>query len=133
MPPLLWIGWTLSRIIVFFAGLAFLMIFIQVAMFHSRQNYRNGVMWLPVVGGVITGLAALLLAVLSIRGLLGLTIVLFWLQVAGGLVGFAYHFRGVGQRVDGYETRNFLVGPPVVLPLMYSALGVLGLIGAYWR
>lgn len=128
-----WTGWTLSRAVVLFAGLAYLMIFIQVAMFHSRQNYRNGVMWLPVAGGALTGLVAALAAVLSIRGLLSLVIVLFWLQVAGGLIGFAYHFRGVGQRVDGYKTRNFLVGPPVVMPLMYSAIGALGLLGAYWR
>ncbi len=129
---MLWTGWSLDRIILLLVGLAYLMIFIQVAMFHYRQNFRNIAMWLPVIGGPLIGAAAALLALANISALLGLVKVLFWIGVIGGLIGFIYHFRGVGQRVDGYVFRNFLIGPPIILPLMFSALGVVGLFAACW-
>jgi hypothetical protein len=56
-----------------------------------------------------------------------------WVGVLDGLIGFYFHFRGVGIRVGGYELRKFLIGPPVVLPLMFTALSVLGLVAVYWR
>jgi hypothetical protein len=40
---------------------------------------------------------------------------------------------GVGQRVGGFsQSQNFLVGPPIVLPLMMSAISALGLLALYW-
>lgn len=130
---MLWTGWTLDRLIILLVGLAYLLIFLQVAMFHYRQNFRNIAMWLPVIGGPLIGAGATLLALANLYALLGLVKVLFWIGLIGGLIGFIYHFRGVGQRVDGYVFRNFLIGPPIILPLMFSALGVVGLIAAYWR
>ncbi|MGE5583873.1 MAG: hypothetical protein ACM3X9_15255 [Bacillota bacterium] len=130
---MVWNDWELSRIIILLVGLAFLMIFIQVAMFHSRQNFRHMAMWLPVIAGPAVGLIAILLALLNSSLLLWLCMFLLWLGLAGGIYGFILHFRGVGQRVDGYVRRNFLVGPPVVLPLLFSALAVLGLFAVYGR
>jgi len=46
-------------------------------------------------------------------------------------VGTYYHWAGVGARVDGYTWNNLMVGPPVTLPLMVSAMGVLALIALY--
>lgn len=130
---MVWTGWELARIIIVLVGLAQLMIFVQVTMFHYRQNFRNVAMWLPVIGTPVIGILAILLAILNTPALIGLVKVLFWIGLIAGLIGFFYHFRGVGQRVDGYVIRNFLVGPPVILPLMISALGVVGLFGLYWR
>ncbi len=130
---MLWTAWPLDRIIILLVSLAYLLLFVQVTMFHSRQNFRNIAMWAPVIGGALIGSVALLLALVNISVLLGVVKVLFWIGALAGLVGFFYHVRGVGQRVDGYVWRNFLVGPPVILPLMFSALGVVGLFAAYWR
>ena len=130
---MLWTGWPLDRVVLLLVGLAYLMIFVQVTMFHYRQNFRNIAMWLPVIGGPLIGAAALLLTLANTGALLGVVRVLLWIGAFAGLIGFYYHFRGVGQRVDGYALRNFLSGPPIVLPLMFSALGVLGLFAAYWR
>lgn len=130
---MVWTGWTLTRTVILLVGLAYLLISAQTAMFHYRQNFRNISMWAPVLAGPLIGLAALLLTLANARALAGLVKVLFWLGAASGLIGFFYHFRGVGQRVDGYVPRNFLLGPPVILPLMFSALGVVGLFAVYWR
>lgn len=130
---MVWTGWELARIIILLTGLAQLMLFIQVTLFHYRQNFRSFSMWLPVIGTPVTGIMAVLLALTNAPGLAGIVQVLFWIILAAGFVGFYYHFRGVGQRVDGYALRNFLVGPPVILPLMVSAVAVIGLFGLYWR
>lgn len=132
-PLVVWIGWPLARIVILLVGLAYFLIAVQTAMFHHRQNFRHIAMWGPVAAGPLIGLAAVLLAGTGQRDLLVPTRVLFWAGAASGLLGFYYHFRGVGQRVDGYVPRNFLVGPPVILPLMFGALSVFGLCAIGWR
>jgi len=128
-----WNGWPWDRVILLFTSLAFLLIGLQVALFHYRQNFRNWVMWVPVLAAPAIGLVAF---VVGFYNLAILRTVLFVLLLAGavaGLGGFALHFEGVGERVDGYRINNFLVGPPITLPLMVTAMSALGIIALYWR
>ena len=128
-----WNGWPWDRVIILFTGLAFIMIGLQVFLFHYRQNFRNWVMWVPAVHNPITGLLALLLVFNNMPFLRTVFVVLLAAGALAGLGGFALHFEGVGERVDGYRINNFLVGPPITLPLMVTAMSVLGLIALYWR
>jgi hypothetical protein len=128
-----WDGWTLTRVLIFFVGLAFLLISIQVSMSHYRQNFYRKVMLAPVLTAPIYFLAAMLLTFWGRNWLFTTFHILMWLGVISGLIGFFYHMRGIGLRVGGYTLRNFLVGPPVIMPLMYSAVAALGLIAVYWR
>ncbi len=130
---MVWTAWTLDRIVIFLMGFAYLLIFAQVTMFHYRQNFRHWAMWFPVVEGPIIGTAAILASLTSSQSLVTITTVLFGLGAVSGVLGFVYHFVGVGERVEGYVLRNFLVGPPVILPLTFSALGLVGLFAIYWR
>lgn len=130
---MVWTAWTLDRIVIFLMGFAYLLIFAQVTMFHYRQNFRHYAMWFPVVEGPIIGTAAILASLTSSQSLVTITTVLFGLGAVSGVLGFVYHFVGVGERVEGYVLRNFLVGPPVILPLTFSALGLVGLFAIYWR
>lgn len=130
---MLWSGWPLDRALILLVGAAYLALALQAGLFHYRQNFRNPSMWLPVAGGGLIGLAAILLALLNLTLLLPLVTALFWIGLLAGFIGFFYHFRGVGQRVEGYAFRNLLVGPPVILPLLLSILGLAGLLAVYWR
>lgn len=90
-------------------------------------------MWVPVVGTLVLGVLLVIFGaggVVPLRDVLGALIAVVGLA---GLYGFYRHLVGVGGRVDGYKLRNFLVGPPVVLPLMITALSGLGLLAVYWR
>jgi len=49
-----------------------------------------------------------------------------------GVFGTFMHIRGVGERVGGYELRNFMIGPPLTLPALVSTVSLLGLIAMYW-
>jgi len=127
-----WSGWPLARIVTVFVGLAFILIGIQVIFFHYRQNFRHWAMWGPVILSPIVGVLALVMSVFNISGLQTIIAVLYAIAVISGLVGFYFHFTGVGNRVDGYKLQNFLVGPPIILPPLLSALGILGLLAFYW-
>lgn len=129
----MWDGWPIARILLVFTSIAFLMIFIQVTLFHSRQNFRHWAMWLPVVASPLLGVLMLILAFLNLQSLRSITSYILIAGILGGLIGFYYHFMGVGVRVGGYKMNNFLVGPPVILPLMVTAMSVLGLIILRWR
>lgn len=129
----MWNNWPITRVILLFTGLALLLIFIQVTLFHYRQNFRHFAMWLPVLGSPAIGLMALWLSLGNSPGIRNVTIVFLVIGLIAGLIGFLYHFRGVGKRVGGYKMPNFLVGPPIILPLMITAISILGLIAIYWR
>jgi ABC-type spermidine/putrescine transport system permease subunit II len=53
--------------------------------------------------------------------------------ILAGVYGSYMHIHGVGERVGGFEMRNFLVGPPLTLPAIISAVSLLGLIALYWE
>lgn len=130
----MWYGWPLHRVILLFTGLAFLLISAQVTMYHWRQNFRHIAMWSPVLAGPILGIGSLLLSFSNLPLLRIVMLWLFWFGVLSGLYGTILHANGVRQRVGGYsESQNILIGPPLVLPAMVSAISVLGLLALYWR
>ena len=130
---MLWNGWPWDRVIILFTGLAFLMLGLQVTLFHYRQNFRNWSMWLPVAATPVLGFLGVLLSFYNVLFLRQLFFVLLAVGALAGLGGFLLHFEGVGERVDGYRMHNFLVGPPITLPLMVTAMSILGIIALYWR
>lgn len=128
-----WNGWPLERIVILFASAAFLLVGIQVTLFHYRQNFHHKAMWVPVLELPVFFVVGLLYSFFAINSLGILFAVCMWIGIVSGMIGFYYHIRGVGVRVGGYAFRNFLVGPPAILPLLISAMSVLALIAYYWR
>jgi hypothetical protein len=129
---MVWDGWPIHRVIVLFDALAFLMIGIQVTLFHYRQNFHHKSMWIPIVLSPVLFIAGTAFALFNADVLFYPFILLLVLGTISGMIGFYFHFRGVGVRVGGWELRNFLIGPPVILPLMFMALSALGLIAVLW-
>lgn len=127
----MWNGWPADRVLFLFLGVVFLAVFVQVGLMHWRQNFRHWAMWIPVVATPSLGVLALLLTWRNVEGLRLLFVLLSSVGVVSGLVGSYYHIEGVGGRVDGYTLSNFMVGPPVALPLLITALSALGLIVVY--
>ncbi|MFC4077162.1 hypothetical protein [Salinithrix halophila] len=128
-----WAGWPLDRILILFVSLAFMMMTVQVTFFHYRQNFHHKAMWIPVLAAPLFFVVGMVFTFYRTSWLSTLFLILMWFGILDGLIGFYYHFRGVGIRVGGWELRNFLIGPPIVLPLMFTALSGLGLVAVYWR
>lgn len=127
----MWVGWPVERILFLFLGVVFLAIFVQVTLMHGRQNFRRWAMWLPVLGTPTAGLLALSLVFFNGGALRVLLAAVCAVVGVAGLIGTYFHWDGVGHRVDGFTLSNFLIGPPVMLPVMVTAMSVLGLIILY--
>ncbi|MEC0244888.1 hypothetical protein ACI48J_25180 [Paenibacillus chitinolyticus] len=130
---MIWNTWTLDRSVILFTAFAYLFIAAQVTLSHYRQNFHRKVMLIPVITAPLYFLVGLLAVLLNRPWFLHLFHMGMWLGILTGLYGLSLHIRGVGKRVGSYAFRNFLIGPPVLMPLLYSALGVLGLIAVYGR
>ena len=122
-----WQQWSLGRAVIFLTSLGFIMVGIQVGLLHYRGNFRHPIMWGPVVASPLIALVGLSYLFINRPWLRAVLLVALALEGVAGLIGFLYHTRGVGLRVGGYEMRNFLTGPPVIMPLMSTALSILGL------
>ncbi|MTV48093.1 hypothetical protein GJ688_03740 [Heliobacillus mobilis] len=126
-----WLGWPIDRVLIFFTSVAFVLVAVQVTLYHYRQNFRHWAMWGPVLGLPLAAAIGIALTVWD-------SVLLRWLflfaligELASGLMGFYYHSRGISQRVGGWEVHNIMVGPPPILPVVVSALSLLGLLALY--
>lgn len=124
----MWSGWSVERILFLFLGVTFLAIFVQVTLFHLRQNFRHPAMWSPVIETPLLGALALWITWNPTAPLLTTFAVLAGLGAVTGIVGTYFHLVGVGARVQGYTLNNFMVGPPPVLPLTVTVVSLLGIV-----
>ncbi|WP_019120503.1 hypothetical protein [Brevibacillus massiliensis] len=127
-----WGVWSIERILILFTSVAFLAIGLQVTLFHYRQNFHQKVMWVPVILAPIIFIEGIAFSFYNAAWLRSLFVLLMCLGILSGLIGSYFHIRGVGIRVGGWALRNFLIGPPLTLPFMFTAMSVLGLIAVFW-
>lgn len=127
-----WEQWSLARMVILFVSLAYLLIGIQVTLFHYRQNFHHKSMWVPVITAPIFFLSGIVLVISRLTWLNCLFIIMMWAGILIGCIGFYFHFKGVGIRIGGWALRNFMIGPPVIFPIVFAAVAGLGLVALYW-
>ncbi|MDF2722894.1 MAG: putative rane protein [Paenibacillus sp.] len=130
---MLWNTWSLERLLIGFVSVSFALIGIQVTMSHYRQNFHHKSMWVPVLSAPVFFVTGLALTFYNANWLRNVFVLFMILGAIDGLVGVYMHAKGVRVRVGGFAARNFLIGPPVVLPFLFTAISALGLIAIYWR
>ena len=128
-----WTGWTVDRAVLAFTALLYAGVWIQVSLFHRAGAFKKLAMWGPViltpliVGGALAG-------VVRRDGYWGwIAAGVLLLGALEGMIGLYYHLRGVKMQIGGFTMRNFLSGPPPVMPLAYSMFGMLGLLALTWN
>ena len=121
-------AWQLRHFFYLFIGAAFLMIWVQAGLFHWRGAFRNVAMWIPVLFSPVLSAAGLALAFGGGRAIDTLFVIVFGLGVLDGLIGTYMHFAGVKHYIGGFTLRNFMAGPPVILPMIFTALAAAALL-----
>jgi len=128
-----WHGWDLDRAVLVFTGVAYLVIWVQLSLYHWAGGFKHLAMWGPVlstplvVGGAILGAVAR-------DGVWGwIALALLTLGVLEGLLGLYFHVQGIRAQIGGFSIRNLLSGPPPLLPVAYAAVGVLGAGALVWN
>jgi hypothetical protein len=127
-----WDGWGFQRFYVVFVGLAFFLLGLQVLLFHWRAAFKRWTMYGPVLLAPVLAAAGVVGGV-SRGGWLGwVVLIIFALGVVDGLVGIYEHARGIAERIGGFSLRNLVAGPPVLLPVMFTALAFSGALAVGW-
>lgn len=127
-----WDGWELGRGVVAFSGLMYLGVWVQVSLMHRAGAFKHPMMYAPVLATpvVVGGAAA---GAVARHGPWGpVALALLGLGAVAGLVGAYLHVRGVRAQIGGLTMRNLLAGPPPLLPVAYSLIGILGVMGLLW-
>jgi hypothetical protein len=101
---------------------------------HLRGSFNRQLMWTPVW---VTPpmVAAAIGAVLSQRIAEHVLPLASTVTFLDGVLGFALHLQGIQRMPGGFRNLqfNFTMGPPVFAPLLFSSVGLLGLIAALVR
>ncbi len=127
-----WSGWDFQRFYLLFVAAAFMLIGLQVLLFHWRAAFHKWTMYGPVLLAPVLAIAGVVGA-FSREGWLGWVVLLvFAVGVVDGLVGVYEHVRGVAGRIGGFSLRNLMAGPPVLLPVTFMALAVSGGLAVLW-
>jgi hypothetical protein len=101
---------------------------------HVRGAFSHWLMWTPVgltPPTIVAALAALISPRLARRFLPLLAVA----SLADGLVGFAFHLRGIGRMPGGWKLGqyNVVMGPPIFAPLLTCMVGIVGLLASLLR
>jgi hypothetical protein len=127
-----WDGWDFQRFYLLFVGAAFVLLGLQVFLFHWRAAFARPTMYLPVLAAPLLAVAAIVAAI-SRDGTLGwIAVVVFAVGVLGGLVGVYEHLKGIGYRVGGFSLRNLVAGPPPLLPATFAAVAFSAGLAVLW-
>jgi hypothetical protein len=101
---------------------------------HSRGAFSRRLMWTPVWLTPPTVLAAAG-ALFSERVARTLLPAVSLVSLLDGVVGFAYHLRGIQRLPGGFKLGqyNVVMGPPIFAPLLTCSVGAIGLIAGFLR
>ena len=128
-----WSGSELDRAVLIFSGVAYLVVWIQLSLYHWAGGFKHVAMWGPVIATplVIGGAALGAVRRDGAWGWIALGLLVF--GIVEGLLGLYFHVQGIRSQIGGFSVRNLLSGPPPMLPVAYAAVGALGVGALLWN
>ncbi|HEY8291110.1 MAG TPA: hypothetical protein VIG44_01415 [Thermomicrobiales bacterium] len=123
-----------QRSLALIAGFSSILSGLEVTYEHYRGSYSQRVMYTPVILSPAL-FAASIAGATNRKAARTVLPVVSALAVADGLVGFAFHVRGVHRKPGGWRlpVNNIVMGPPILAPVLFAVSGYLGLIAAFLR
>lgn len=119
-----------TRAYFFIVSLGTLATVISAVLDHARTQFENPWLWIPTVVGVFGTVVAAALAAIErpSRGDLVAFVVAMVLLILIGPVGTALHIADNLTTSGQFVVERFIRGAPFLAPLLFSNMGVLGLI-----
>jgi hypothetical protein len=118
-----------NRLLMLFVGVNLLFTGIDVVLAHSINSYIPVYEWIPIIYFPLGSLSCFLIALRSRPGKIQalIHIMLMILGVLVGIIGTAFHANAV-LNPAGYLTWSWVVfGSPILAPLAFSGISLLGL------
>jgi len=118
-----------TRAFFFWTGLAMLATVVSSVLDHARANFQNPWLWVPTVVGIFGTVVTLLLGMgdRPRRGDLIIYVVALLLMTAIGPIGAYLHLQ-TDLSQGALLVERLLRGAPIMAPLLFSNMGLLGLI-----
>lgn len=117
-----------TRLILFYLGINYLIVFVDVLIAHALNRFFPSYEWIPIIFSPIAALSA---ALLLIKPKLGwtmlLNIVINFSGIVTGILGFGFHLQGASAG-NVVSFSGLTSGNPVFAPLAFVALGSIGLL-----
>ena len=126
-----WDAWELGRVVLSAAAVMYAGVWVQVTLYHWGAAFSAKAMWAPVLMTPVIVVAAVL-GVIDRSAFGWVAVVALAIGAVDGLYGLYRHVRGDVAQIGGLTVRNLIGGPPPALPLAYSLIGVVGLLGVFW-
>ncbi|HVE76100.1 MAG TPA: hypothetical protein VND22_04975 [Actinomycetota bacterium] len=124
-----WNAWELGRATLALCAVMYAGIWIQVSLFHRAGGFSHRSMYLPVIYTPLA-IAGALAGIVRRDGWWGwISLGLLGLAVLFGVVGLVLHWKAILSHIGGLTMRNLIAGPPPILPLTYSLIGLVGITG----
>ena len=127
-----WSGWDFQRFYLLFVAVAFALLGLQVLLFHWRAAFKKWTMYRPVLLAPVVAAAGVVWPLTRDDWLGWAVVIAFAVGVVDGLVGIYEHAHGIAERIGGFSLRNLVAGPPVLLPVMFTALALSGGLAVVW-
>lgn len=114
----------------FLVGLGSLATVISSVLDHARTGFANPWVWVPTTAGILGTVIPLLAAVINppSRWDTSTLLATFLVLVAVGVVGAVLHVRDDLTAQGTFIAERFIRGAPFLAPLLFSNMGMLGLI-----
>jgi hypothetical protein len=123
-----WDDWSLARLLTLIVGIGYVMIWMQVTVWHWRGKFHKWQMWIPVIALPIFGAVAILLALFTNEWLGLAHTLLSVIAIIAGVYGGLLHITAIKHRTGGFKMENFMSGPPFVLPFTIASFGFIQLL-----
>lgn len=114
-------------------GLGILVSLLNSVLDHGRFNFENVYVWIPTVVGVFATVSAITLGFIEepSEGEINTFIVTMIVLIVVGAIGFFLHVGTDLTAGGGIVWERFLRGAPLLAPLLFSNMGMFGLLAVY--
>ncbi|WP_246939046.1 hypothetical protein [Bacillus pinisoli] len=123
-----WNEWELPRLLTLLFGIFYMLLWMQVTIWHARGKFHKWQMWIPVITLPLLGLTAILLSIWPTIWWGWMQTILSTVGIVAGIYGGALHLTAIRHRTGGFKMENFMSGPPFILPFSIAAFGLFSLL-----
>lgn len=127
-----WETWSLGRLLTLIIALGYIMIWMQVTVWHHRGKFHKWQMWIPVVALPFFAFTSFLVVTYPISWTGWLQTIFTSIGVIAGLYGGVLHLIAISKRTGGIRYENIQSGPPFVLPFTISAFSIIQLLNLWY-
>jgi hypothetical protein len=119
-----------TRAYLFWVGLGILATVISSVLDHARTNFENSWLWLPTAAGVFGTVISVTLGAIDRprRADLVIYTLTMLLLIVVGVIGSILHIGDNLTSRGDFVVERFIRGAPFLAPLLFSNMGMLGLI-----